>query len=85
VTSHRAEGPIVQLHVVVTERTAPEPEPVHLHPLDLIAAILLAHYGPDAGSDTPEPQGGPRPRCRHTTWAAPLTEADVYGFLIDLG
>ncbi|WP_073227346.1 hypothetical protein [Streptomyces sp. NBRC 110465] len=81
-TSHRAEGPIVQLHVVVTERTAREPEPVHLHPFDLIAAILLAHYGPDTGPDAPEPQGGPR--CRHTTWA-PLSEADVHGFLVDLG
>jgi hypothetical protein len=83
VTSHRAEGPIVHLHVVVTKRTTREPEPVHLHhPLDLIAAILLAHYGPDTEPDMPQPQGDHR--CHHTTWA-PLSEADAHGFLIDLG
>lgn len=82
-TSPRAEDPTaLRIHVRIDVRDVPEPEPVPPHPLDLIAAILLAHYGPGV------PSRPPKAKCAHhdheSTWT-PRGEADIHGFLIDLG
>lgn len=83
-TSRRAEGPTtLRIRIVISEHDAPEPEPVAPDPLDLIAAILLTHYGPGA------PERSPRAKkCAHhdqeSIWI-PLDEADLHRFLLDLG
>ncbi|WP_327258224.1 hypothetical protein [Streptomyces sp. NBC_01244] len=80
-TSRRAEGPTtLRIRIRISEHDAPEPEPVAPHPLDLITAILLTHYGPGA------PERSPRVKCAHhdqeSTWT-PLGEADLHRFLLD--